>query len=151
MQGDENKFFNPSKNITWAEFLQILYNLEQKPEVDVDKVVVWYAVAVKWAQDNNLIYENDKDFDPESQISRQQFASVLYMYAKYKGYDVSVCEETNILSYDDFFDISEYAIAPMQYAAGSGIINGKTISTLNPKDSTTRAEVAVMLKRFIEK
>ena len=102
-------------------------------------------------RDNNLIYENDKDFDPESQISRQQFASVLYMYAKYKGYDVSVCEETNILSYDDFFDISEYAIAPMQYAAGSGIINGKTISTLNPKDSTTRAEVAVMLKRFIEK
>ena len=75
----------------------------------------------------------------------------MYLYAKFKGYDVSIGEETNILSYDDAFDISEYAIPAMQYVNGMGIIAGKSASTLNPKDSTTRAEIAVIIHRFIEK
>lgn len=152
MQGDENKFFNPSKNMTWAELLQILYNMEEtKPEYEYEEDAAWYAAAVKWAEDNKLIYENDKDFNPESEISRQQLASVFYLYAGYKGYDVSVGEETNILSYDDAFDISEYAIPAMQYVIGTGIINGKASSTINPEDNATRAEIAVILHRFIEK
>jgi hypothetical protein len=152
MQGDGNKFFNPLKNITWAELLQILYNMEeQKPEYDFEEDAYWYAAAVKWAEDNKLIYENDKDFNPESAISRQQLASVLYLYAQFKGYDVSATEETNILSYDDAFDISQYAIPAMQYVIGAGIINGKTSSTINPEDNATRAEIAVILHRFIEK
>ena len=152
MQGDENKCFNPSKNITWAELLQILYNMEEtKPEYEFDEDAHWYADAVQWAKDNELICENDKDFNPELAISREQLASVLYLYAKGKGYDVSIAEETNILSYDDAFDISEYAIPAMQYVIGAGIIGGKTISTVNPKDNATRAEIAVILHRFVEK
>ena len=152
MQGDENKFFNPSQNITWAEFLQILYNMEEtKPEYEFEEGTPWYAGAVKWAKDCELIYENDIDFNPETAISREQLASVLYLYAQFKGYDVSVGEETNILSYDDAFDISEYAIPAMQYTIGAGIINGKTISTINSKDNSTRAEIAVIIHRFIEK
>ena len=152
MQGDENKFFNPSQNITWAELLQILYNREEtKAEYEFEENAPWYATAVKWAKESNLIYENDKDFNPESAISRQQLASVLYLYAQLKGYDVSLGEETNILSYDDAFDIAEYAIPAMQYTIGTGIINGKTVSTINPKDNTTRAEIAVILHRLIEK
>ena len=152
MQGDENKFFNPSKNITWAELLQVLYNMEEtKIEYEFAEDAPWYAGSVKWAEDNKLIYENDKDFNPESALSREQLASVLYLYAQFKGYDVSVGEETNILSYDDAFHISEYAIAAMQYTIGAGIINGKTLSTINPKDNATRAEIAVILERFIEK
>ena len=152
MQGDENKFFNPTQNITWAELLQILYNMEEtKPEYEFKEGAPWYAGAVKWAKDSELIYENDKDFNPESEISREQLASVLYLYAQFKEYDVSIGEETNILSYDDAFDISEYAIPAMQYVIGAGIISGKTISTVNPKDNATRAEIAVILHRFIEK
>ena len=152
MQGDENKFFNPSKNITWAELLQILYNMEEtKPEYEFEEGAPWYAAAVKWAEDNKLIYENDKDFNPDSEISREQLASVFYLYAKFKEYDVNVGEETNILSYDDAFDISEYAIPAMQYVIGAGIINGKTSSTVNPKDNATRAEIAVIIHRLIEK
>ena len=150
MQGDQNKFFNSSKEITWAEFLQILCNIE-KVKTEPKEGDKWYSIAVKWAKDNKLIYENDSDFNPESAISREQLASVFYLYAQFKGYDVSVGEETNILSYDDAFDISEYAIPAMQYAIGAGIINGKTISTVNPKDNATRAEIAVILERFIEK
>ena len=152
MQVDDKKFFNPDNNITWAEIFQILYNMEEtKPVIEMEEGAPWYAVAVKWARDNKLVYENDKDFSPESPLSRQQLASVLYLYAQFKGYDVSVGEETNILSYDDVFEISEYAIPAMQYVAGSGLISGKTKSTLNPKDNTTRAEIAVILSRFIEK
>ena len=74
----------------------------------------------------------------------------MHRYAQYKGYDVSVGENTNILSYDDFDSISEYAIAAMQYACGSGLMKGKTASTLNPLDNATRAEIAAILHRFIE-
>ena len=152
MQGDENKFFYPSKNITWAELLQILYNMEEtKPEYEFEEGAPWYAAAVKWAEDNKLIYENNKDFKPDSEISREQLASVIYLYASFKEYDVNVGEETNILSYDDAFNISEYAIPAMQYVIGAGIINGKTSTTVNPKDNATRAEIAVILHRFIEK
>ena len=74
----------------------------------------------------------------------------MHRYAQYKGIDVSVGESTNILSYDDFESISEYAIGAMQWAVGSGMINGRTGSTLNPKDYATRVEVAAMLHRFLE-
>ena len=152
MQGDENKFFNPGQNITWAELLQILYNMEEtKPEIEFEEGSAWYALAVKWAKDSQLIYENDINFEPEATITREQLASVLFLYAKFKEYDVSVGEETNILSYDDAFDISEYAIPAMQYIVGSGIVAGKSESTLNPKDNATRAEIAVIIHRFIEK
>ena len=152
MQGDENKFFNPSQNITWAELFQILYNMEEtKPKYELEEDAPWYTASVQWAEDNALMDENDRDFNPDSEISRQQLASVLYLYAQFKGYDVSVGEETNILSYDDAFNISEYAIPAMQYVIGAGIINGKTMSTVNPEDHATRAEIAVILHRFIEK
>ena len=75
---------------------------------------------------------------------------MMFRYAKYKEYDVTVGENTNILSYDDSLNISEYAVAAMQYAVGAGIITGKSESTLNPHDNATRAEVAAILNRFIE-
>ena len=74
----------------------------------------------------------------------------MFRYAKYKGYDVSVGESTNILSYTDAESVSEYAISAMQWACGSGLMKGKTESTINPKDFATRAEIAAILQRFIE-
>ena len=74
----------------------------------------------------------------------------MHRYAQYKGYDVSSGENTNILSYDDYDTISEYAISSMQYACGSGLLRGKTGTTLNPQDEATRAEAAAIFRRFIE-
>ena len=76
--------------------------------------------------------------------------TILFRYTKYKGYDVSVGENTNILSYTDAKDISEYAVPAMQYAVGSGLMKGKTESTINPLDNATRAEIAAILQRFFE-
>ena len=63
---------------------------------------------------------------------------------------MSVGEDTNILSYDDAFDISEWAIPAMQWAVGSGLISGKTASTLNPQDKASRAEIATIIMRYCE-
>ena len=76
---------------------------------------------------------------------------MLYRYAQYKGYDVSVGESTNLLSYADVAELGEYAVPAMQWAVGSGIINGTGKAMLSPRGSATRAQVAVMLKQFCEK
>ena len=89
-------------------------------------------------------------FGPEDDITREQLASILYRYAQHKGYDVSAGEQTNILSYTDTPEISEYAIPAMQWACGAGVIQGMTESTLDPQGSATRAQVAAMLQRFCE-
>ena len=77
-------------------------------------------------------------------------AAILYRYAQYKKYDVSVGEDTNILSYDDAQSISSYAIPAIQWACGAGVVTGKSGSKLDPKGNATRAEVAAMLMRFCE-
>ena len=73
----------------------------------------------------------------------------MYRYASYKGYDVSVGEDTNILSYDDAFEISEYAVSAMQWSCGSGIIEGVTESSLAPEGTATRSQAATIFMRFI--
>ena len=151
MHGDDDKLFHPAKNIAWAEILQILYNMEEnKTEFKNDENTPWYEAAVKWAEENKLIFENDKSLMPDSPINREELAAVLYLYAKFKGYDVSADKNSNINIYDDAFAISEYTIPAIRYAVGSGIIKGKSINTLNPKDIVTRAEMAVIIQRFNE-
>ena len=88
--------------------------------------------------------------DANGLVTREQFVTMLYRYAEYKGQDVSVGEDTNILSYEDFDELSEWAIPAMQWACGSGVIEGVTESTLAPAGSTTRAQAATMLMRFVE-
>ena len=113
---------------------------------------MWYENAVAWAVKNGIAGgTGNDDFSPDSSITREQLAVMLYHYAKYKGYDVSVGEDTNILPYHDAFSISEYAYSALQWACGAGIIDGDDNGNLNPQNSTTRAEVAAMLQRFIEK
>ena len=73
---------------------------------------------------------------------------MMYRYAQYKKLDVSVGEETNILSYDDAFSVGSWAVPAMQWSVGSGLMGGRTASTLDPKANATRAEVATVIWRF---
>ncbi len=149
--------FLPNGNITRAMFVTVLYRASGEPEVaaeskftDVAKDA-YYAKAVAWASENGIVNGiSETEFAPDSDITREQTAAIIHRYAKYKNLDVSVGENTNILSYKDYDGISDYAIAPMQYVVGAGIISGKTADTLNPKDTATRAEIAAVLHRFIE-
>lgn len=157
MQGYQDNMFYPDEEITRCQLVKILWNLEGKPTAGETVTFIdvaddaWYADAVMWAVTENLIFgESNKTFLPDDTITREQLAAVLHRYAQYKEYDTTICENTNILSYDDAYDISEYAIASVQYAVGSGLMKGKAENTLNPKDDVTRAETAQILYRFIE-
>lgn len=157
MKGVSEKLFAPNGNVTRAMLVTVLYRNEGEPAInrsipfaDVD-LGAYYGSAVIWAKQNGIVNGvSETEFAPDDNITREQIAAIMHRYAQYKGYDVSVGENTNILSYDDFDSISEYAIASMQWAVGSGMIKGRTESTLNPLDNATRAEIAAILHRFIE-
>lgn len=156
-RGTTEKTFTPDGNITRAMMITVLYRAEGEPEVigeatfeDIDEDA-YYAKAVVWGQQNGIIKGySETEYAPEQDILREQIAAIMHRYAQYKGYDVSVGENTNILSYEDFDEISDYAIPSMQWAVGSGMIKGRTESTLNPDAFATRVEIAAMLHRFIE-
>ena len=158
MNGVEEGKFAPDNTLTRAMLVTILYRVEGSPEVSADskfsdvKSTDWYGAPVIWAAENGIVNGvTETEFAPNNNITREQIATIIYRYAKnFKNYDVSVGENTNILSYEDFDKISPYAIEPLQYTAGSGIMKGKTESTLNPLDNATRAEAATVVMRFIE-
>ena len=157
MNGTSKTTFEPNSMLSRAMLVTILWRADNSPYVnyamkfnDVGESE-YYTEAVRWAASEKIVEGvTETEFAPNDNITREQIAVIMHRYAKYKNYDVSVGENTNILSYDDFADISEYAIEAMQYAAGTGLIKGRSASTLNPKDNATRAETAAILERFIE-
>ena len=155
MNGTSDNHFSPEANLTRAMLVTILYRAEGEPEAISDTafedVVAgsYYEKAVAWAQANGIVKGiSDTAFAPDSHITREQIAAIMHRYAEHKGYDVAV-GETNIHEYDDAHHISDYAVDAMHYAVDSGLINGKTETTLNPADNATRAEAATILERFI--
>jgi|GEM_PF-2767737 len=154
-QGTSANTFSPSSTMTRATLVTVLYRLDGSPAVtgassfsDVGKDA-WCYDAVTWADARGVVTgRSDNTFLPNSPVTRQQMAAILYRYAQYKKMDVSVGEDTNILSYDDAFSISTYAIPAIQWACGAGLMKGTTATTLSPKGTATRAQVAVTLSRF---
>ena len=142
MDGTSATTFEPNANMTRAMVWAIL------ARVDGETVTgeAWSTDARAWAMAEGV----SDGTDPNGLVTREQFATMLYRYAVAKGYDVSIGESTNILSYADFASISEYAIPAMQWACGSGIVTGVTDSTLAPQGTATRAQCAAMLMRFVE-
>ena len=156
MAGYGENLFGPDDDLSRAQLCQIIYNMEGQPATSGSSVFTdvadgaWYADAVTWAASQGIVggYGNGL-FGPEDNITREQLASILYRYAQSKGYDTSVGENTNILSYTDALEISEYAIPAMQWACGAGIMEGNA-GYLTPQGDATRAQVATMLMRFCE-
>lgn len=157
MNGTTENGFEPNSDITRGMIVTILHRLAGKPETEAANPFrdvaddAYFAEAIVWAAEQGVVTGYDTTtFAPNDPITREQLAAILWRYAKISGVDVSVGEDTNILSYDDAMAVSEYAVAAMQWACGAGIINGVTESTLEPQGRATRAQAAAILHRFCE-
>lgn len=158
MAGTSATTFAPDVTTSRSMIATILWRMAGSPVVNyaMDYTDVaqgqWYSEAIRWATSEGVVtgYGNGL-FGTNDPITREQLAVMLYRFAQEQGYDVSIGENTNILSYTDVADLSEYAISAMQWAVGAGIINGTGDgSTLSPQGQATRAQAAVMLTRFCE-
>ena len=154
MNGVGGDRFDPNGVASRGMIMTILYRLEDEPEITAENPFSdvedgkWYADAMIWAAENKIVggYGNGK-FGPNDPITREQLAAILNRYAKYKGIDVSIGEDTNILDFADTGAWSDWSVDALQWAVGSGIIQGKD-GKLVPKGDASRAEAATMIQRF---
>ena len=140
MEGDSATTFNPDGTMTRAMFWAVLGRIDGATITGTD----WADQAREWAMAEGV----SDGTDPNGLVTREQMVTMLWRYAVAKGYDVSIGESTNILSYADFGQISEYAIPAMQWGCGSGVITGMTDTTLVPQGTATRAQCAAIFMRF---
>ena len=146
---------NEDKAVTRAEAIVALWNMEGSPASDFamkfDDVSAEtpYAEAIRWAAAVKIVNGcSESSFAPDDVLTREQLAAILWRYAKSENIDVSIGENTNILSYEDVFTVSDYAIPAFQWTCGSGIMSGNTISTLAPNESVSRIYFASVLHRY---
>ena len=160
IKGTSNDTFSPDTTISRGQIITILYRLDGEKNLPDSSEVLpfpdvsnsWYSDAVHWATHEGIIngYNNGK-FGPNDPVTREQIAVILWRYAKYAGYEMSTGKTMNMFSFDDASDISEFAIAPMQWAYGHSIINGTSSTTLSPQGYATRAQFAAIICRFCAK
>ncbi|HIX90156.1 MAG TPA: S-layer homology domain-containing protein [Candidatus Agathobaculum pullicola] len=154
MNGISANSFGPNATTNRAMIVTILHRLENTPAAassSFTDVVAgsYYADAVNWAAANGIVNGvSATSFAPNTAVTREQMAAILYRYAQYKGY--SITASNSLTDYADASQISSYAIAAMQWANAEGLITGVTSTTLNPVGNATRAEVATILMRFCE-
>ena len=156
MLGTSKTLFSPHGTATRGMMATILWRMEGSPapkgknsftDVEAEK---WYADAITWTAENGIFAGYGKDkFGPDDPITREQLAAIFYRYADYKGYDLTV--KGNLDKFKDADKITDYAKTAMQWAVGSGLMKGKSGNLLDPQGTATRAEIAAMLHRFIEK
>lgn len=140
MNGTSSNAFSPNANTTRGMIVTILARVEG---VNTNGTP-WYAAGQKWAMDNGI---SDGTNMP-GVITREQLATILYRYAKQKGYDVS--KSAALIGFSDADKVSGYAAEAMQWAVAEGLLQGSN-GKLNPQGSATRAQVATILMRFMEK
>ena len=154
MNGYGDGRFGPNDTTTRAMIVTMLYRLEGSPMIrsgmpfnDVTEKD-WYAMAVSWAESKGIVTGyGDGKFGPNDVLTREQFATILYRYAKMKGLGFTGTWAFQ-LSFDDASEVSDWAYEAICWMTMQGIINGVGDNKLSPKGSATRAQVATMLMRY---
>ena len=154
MAGTSSTTFQPEVNLTRAMAAQVLYNLEGQPAVTGDTTFTdaaaagdWAVKAITWAEQTGVVAGiGDGLFDPTANVTREEFAQMMYNYASYKEYDLTL--EGDLSQFEDASAISDWAETAMSWANGSGLINGHDDGTIDPQGTTTRAQTASILMNF---
>ena len=154
MAGTSSTTFQPEVHLTRAMAAQVLYNLEGQPAVTGDTTFTdaaaageWAVKAITWAEQTGVVAGiGDGLFDPTANVTREEFAQMMYNYASYKEYDLTL--EGDLSQFEDASAISSWAETAMSWANGSGLINGHDDGTIDPQGTTTRAQAASILMNF---
>ena len=153
MAGTGETTFEPTMELDRAMAAQLFYNLEGKPAVTGDSTFTdvtsghWAVDAITWAAENEVVAGIGEGlYDPDSNVTREQFAQMLYNYAQYKGYDLTATGD--LTQFPDAGSISSWAETALSWANGKGLINGHENGTIDPKGSTIRAQAASIMANF---
>ena len=154
MDGTTETLFAPSQGLSRGQLAMIFYRMAGEPEVTAKDTYsdvpagLWCAKAVTWASANGLVlgYE-DGTFRPDQPVQRQQLVAMLFRYAAFCGMSAVTLEE-NLLSFQDVGAVSGYARPAMNWAVGQGILLGSE-NYLMPREQATRAQVAMVLHRYL--
>ena len=153
MAGTDETTFEPTMELDRAMAAQLFYNLEGKPAVTGDSTFTdvtsghWAVDAITWAAQNDIVAGIGGDlYDPDSNVTREQFAQMLYNYAKYKGYDLTATGDLS--QFPDAGSISSWAETALSWANGNDLINGHENGTIDSKGSTIRAQAASIMANF---
>lgn len=155
MNGTAADRFSPNINLSRAMAVTMLWRLEGEPIVagssafDDVQSERWYSEAIAWAEMRGIVrgYGNGL-FGTNDYVTREQLATIFHNYTEYKELDTTNGSFT--AEFTDKSAISEWAVDAMEWANGNGLINGRTLTTLVPDGTATRAEAATILQRFVE-
>ena len=153
MAGTSETTFEPGMLLDRAMAAQLFYNLEGQPAVTGDSTFTdvtsghWAVDAITWAAQNDIVAGIGGGlYDPDSNVTREQFAVMLYKYARFKGYDLTATGD--LTQFPDAGSISSWAETALSWANGKGLINGHENGTIDPKGSTIRAQAASIMANF---
>lgn len=158
-QGITETKFGPHITMTRGMLVTVLYRLEGEPAVDGQTQPFtdvdagrYYGDAITWAANSGVVNGvTDTRFAPEAAVTREQMVTVLYRYAGLEGADVTA--KADLESFPDHDQVKPYARDAFSWAVGAGIIQGNSnggVTTLSPRNSATRAQVAAVLMRYLE-
>ena len=157
MTGLDATTFGPNEKLARAQLAVILHRLNEEPEMTYSALFPdvpdgqWFTDAILWAADAGVVtgYSNTGFFGTGDNINREQIATMMYRYARYKGYSLE--DAADFSSYPDAAYVNEFAEEAMAWAVGNGIITGKENPVrLDPQGLATRAECATIIMRFME-
>ena len=155
MNGTDGSLFSPESTTTRAQVVTVLYRLAGQPAADWENpfwdvpASAWFHDAVTWAWENDITGGvSSTHFGAGNAVTREQLAAFLYRYAQDQGYDTSA--RADLSGYSDAGLVSSYATEALSWANATGLITGTTATTLSPKGSATRAQVATILSRFCQ-
>ena len=154
MAGTSDTTFDAEMKPNRALAAQILYNLEGKPAVteaatftDAAAAGEWALDAIAWAQQTGVVAGmGDNLFAPDAQVTREQFAQMMYNYAKYKGYVLTATGD--LTQFSDSSKLQSWAVTAMKWANGNGLINGFEDDTIQPAGTTIRGQAASIIMNF---
>ncbi len=153
MAGTDETTFEPYMELDRAMAAQLFYNLEGKPTVTGDSTFTdvtsghWAVDAITWAAQNDIVAGIGGGlYDPDSNVTREQFAVMLYKYARFKGYDLTATGD--LTQFPDAGSISSWAETALSWANGKGLINGHENGAIDPKGRTIRAQAASIMANF---